>query len=31
VALTQETGEPYDIRKPEAMAWVAAQREAGRS
>lgn len=21
------TGEPYDIRKPEAMAWVAAQRE----
>ncbi len=24
-------GEPYDIRRPEALAWVAAQREAGRS
>ena len=23
------TGEPYDIRKPEAMEWVAARREAG--
>jgi len=25
VALTQETGEPYDIRKPEAMGKRASQ------